>query len=101
MPAGIDAYDIYSKHYPSFDGDLTSQDFPKLNDECTHIACYDADTLKRDPGVSDYWGHFIKRFWENCYTSEGCLGGAIWARLRRSVSAARRAGGLRRVGDRG
>jgi len=29
--------------------------------------------------VRDYWGHFIKRFWENCYTSEGCLGGAIWA----------------------
>ena len=78
VPAGTDAYDIYSKHYPSFDGDLTSQDFPKLNDECTHIACYDADTLKRDPGVRDYWGHFLKRFWENCYTSEGCLGGAIW-----------------------
>ena len=79
VPAGVDGYDIYSKHYPEFDGDLTSKDFPKLNDECIHIACYDADTLKRDPGVRNYWGHFIKRFWENAYTSEGCLGGAIWA----------------------
>jgi hypothetical protein len=79
VPAGIDGYDIYSKHYPEFDGDLTSKDFPKLNDECTHIPCYDADTLKRDPGVRDCWGHFIKRFWENAYAAEGCLGGAIWA----------------------
>ena len=29
--------------------------------------------------MRNYWGHFIKRFWENSYTSEGCLGGAIWA----------------------
>jgi hypothetical protein len=29
--------------------------------------------------VRDYWGHFIKCFWENCHASEGCLGGAIWA----------------------
>ena len=79
VTAGFDGYDIYSKHYPNFDGDLTSKDFPELNDECIHIACYDADTLKRDPGVRNYWGHFIKRFWENSYTSEGCLGGAIWA----------------------
>jgi hypothetical protein len=79
VTAGADGYDIYSKHYPRFDGDLTSKDFPKLNDECIHLACYDIDTLKRDPGVRDYWGHFLKRFWENCYTSEGCLGGAIWA----------------------
>jgi len=79
VPAGVDAYDVYSKHYPDFDGDLTSKEFPKLNDECTHIPCYDADTLMRDPGVRNYWGHFIKRFWENAYLSEGCLGGAIWA----------------------
>jgi hypothetical protein len=74
----FDAYDIYSKHYPKFDGDLTSKDFPKLNDECIHLACYNADTLKRDPGVRNYWGRFIKQFWENAYPSEGCLGGAIW-----------------------
>jgi hypothetical protein len=79
VPAGLDAYDIYSVHYPDFDGDLTSSDFPKLNDECTHIVSYNTETLKRDPGVRNYWGHFIERFWENCYTSEGCLGGAIWA----------------------
>jgi hypothetical protein len=79
VPAGADAYDLKSKHYPEYNGDLTSEDFPKFNDECVHIPCYDADTLRRDPGVRDYWGHFIKRFWENAYASEGCLGGAIWA----------------------
>ncbi len=79
VPAGVDGYDVYSKHYPNFDGDLASKDFPKLNDECIHVPCYDADTLQRDPGVRNYWGHFIKRFWEDAYTAEGCLGGAIWA----------------------
>jgi hypothetical protein len=79
VTAGFDGYDIYSKHYPKFYDDLTSKDFPKLNDECIHVACYNTDTLKRDPGVRSYWGQFLKRFWENCYTSEGCLGGAIWA----------------------
>jgi len=79
VPANIDGYDVHSKHYPDFDRDLTSKDFPKLNDECTHIPCYNAETLMRDPGVRNYWGHFIKRFWENAYASDGCLGGAIWA----------------------
>jgi len=54
VPARVDAYDLYSKHYPKFDGDLTSPDIPILNDECTHVACYNDDTLKRDPGVRDY-----------------------------------------------
>jgi beta-galactosidase/beta-glucuronidase len=79
VTAGFDGYDIYSKHYPKFYDDLTSKDIPKLNDECIHVACYNADTLRRDPGVRNNWGQFLKQFWENCYTSEGCLGGAIWA----------------------
>ena len=27
VPANVDGYDIYSKHYPEFDGDLTSKAF--------------------------------------------------------------------------
>lgn len=79
VPAGVGAYDIYSKHYPDFDADLTSKGVPKLNDEYAHVSCYNIETMKRDPGVRNFWGHSLKRFWENCYAAEGCLGGAIWA----------------------
>ena len=79
VPQGVDCYDLFSEHYPKADGDLTSKDFPKLNDEYAHISCYNHETLKRDPGVRNFYGHSIKRFWENCYTADGCLGGAIWA----------------------
>jgi len=79
VPQGTDCYDLYSDHYPKVDGDLTSQDFPKLNDEYAHISCYNHETLRRDPGVRNFYGHSIKQFWENCYTADGCLGGAIWA----------------------
>jgi beta-galactosidase/beta-glucuronidase len=79
VPAGVNAFDIYSDHYPAFNGDLTSQGAPKLNDEYAHVSCYNTETLKRDPGVRNFWGYSLKRFWENCYAAEGCLGGAIWA----------------------
>lgn len=78
VPRGVDGYDLVSKHYPNWNGDLTSKDSPKLNDEYAHISCYNTETLKRDPGVRNYWGHSLKRFWENCYGADGCLGGAIW-----------------------
>ena len=79
VPKGEDCYDVFSEHYPNFDADLSSKDVPKLNDEYAHISCYNTDTLKRDPGVRDFYGLSLKRFWENCYTADGCLGGAIWA----------------------
>jgi len=79
VPPGVEGYDLFSEHYPDVGGDLTSKDFPKLNDEYAHISCYNTETLKRDPGVRSYYGHSIKRFWENSYTADGCLGGAIWA----------------------
>jgi hypothetical protein len=31
--------------------------------------------------VRDFWGESIRRFWDNCFASEGCLGGAIWASI--------------------
>ncbi|MGA2075622.1 MAG: glycoside hydrolase family 2 TIM barrel-domain containing protein [Terriglobia bacterium] len=78
VPRGVDCYDLFSKHYPAWNGNLVSKDYPKLNDEYAHVSCYNAETLKRDPGVRNYWGHSLKDFWENCYTADGCLGGAIW-----------------------
>jgi glycosyl hydrolase family 2 len=79
VPKGTDCYDIFSYHYPDVGADLSSKEFPKLNDEYAHISCYNVETLRRDPGVRNYWGHSLKLFWESCYAADGCLGGAIWA----------------------
>jgi Glycosyl hydrolases family 2, TIM barrel domain/Glycosyl hydrolases family 2/Glycosyl hydrolases family 2, sugar binding domain len=79
IPVGTSGYDLFSMHYPQFDGELRSPHFPKLNDEYAHISCYNLETLRRDPGVRNFWGESLKRFWENCFASDGCLGGAIWA----------------------
>jgi len=81
VPAGTAGYDIWSEHYPKVEGDLKSARVPKLNDEYGHVACYNTDTLKRDPGVRDFWGSSIRRFWDNCFASQGCLGGAIWGAI--------------------
>jgi len=78
VPKGTSGYDVYSDHYPNFDADLKSAALPKLNDEWAHVACYNVDTLKRDPGVRDFWGASIRKFWENAFAADGCLGGAIW-----------------------
>jgi len=81
VPKGTAGYDIWSEHYPKVDGDLKSAGLPKMNDEYGHVSCYNTETLKRDPGVRDFWGESIRRFWDNCFTSEGCLGGAIWGAI--------------------
>ncbi|MDE3148289.1 MAG: hypothetical protein KGL37_02370, partial [Acidobacteriota bacterium] len=79
VPIGVDAFDIYSKHYPDASSDLRSAIYPLLNDEFAHISCYNLDTLRRDPGVRNFWGDSIRQFGDRFITSDGCLGGSIWA----------------------
>lgn len=71
--------DIYSKHYASVDSDLSSSTHPLLNDEFAHVSCYNLPTLRRDPGVRSFWGKSIKQFGDKFISSDGCLGGSIWA----------------------
>ena len=73
------AFDIFSKHYADASSDLRSDSYPVLNDEYAHIPCYDLDTLRRDPGVRNFWGESIQRFGDKFLAAEGCLGGSIWA----------------------
>ncbi len=81
VPKGVKAYDVYSEHYPKSSSDFTSVSRPKLNDEFGHISCYNQQTLRRDPGVRNYWGRSIKEFWEGMFRASGCLGGSIWASI--------------------
>jgi hypothetical protein len=71
--------DIFSSHYPLWDSNLGSSDYPVLHDEFAHIPCYNLDDLKRDPGIRNFWGHSIERFADAFYDTPGCVGGSIWA----------------------
>ncbi len=79
VPMATNCYDIYSKHYADVHSSLDSSTYPLLNDEFAHVSCYNVDTLRRDPGVRNFWGESIKRFGEKFLTEDGCLGGSIWA----------------------
>lgn len=78
-PIAADGFDIWSKHYADVNSSLESDVYPLLNDEFAHIPCYDLDTLRRDPGVRNFWGESIRRFAEKFLEADGCLGGSIWA----------------------
>jgi hypothetical protein len=81
VPKGVKAYDVCSEHYPKFSSDFASASRPKLNDEFGHISCYNQETLRRDPGVRNYWGRSIKEFRRRMFEASGCLGGSIWASI--------------------
>jgi len=85
-----DNFDLCSIHYPSVTGRLEASENqtgmvswstdgrPSIGDEWAHVPCYCKDTLKRDPGIRDFWGESLSRMWASCYDSEGAIGGAIW-----------------------
>lgn len=70
--------DIYSKHYADIQGNVGSGSKPILHDEYAHISCYNIDELQRDVNVRNFWGESIRKAWENIFTSDGALGGALW-----------------------
>ena len=80
-PGPATGYDISSSHYPAWNGSLGSTSKPQLHDEFAHVPCYDLDEQKHDPGVRNFWGESIKRFWESMFPASGCLGGAIWGTI--------------------
>lgn len=73
-----DLADIYSQHYANIQGGMGSSGKPVLHDEYAHIACYNIDELQRDVNVRNFWGESVKKAWENIFTSDGALGGALW-----------------------
>lgn len=83
--------DLWSVHYASWDSNLADRTecfrrsfydgpaMPVIHDESTHIPCYDSRGLRRDPGMRDFWGETISRFWERVWETKGALGCAVWA----------------------
>ncbi len=92
---GNTAYDIISIHYPHFDQISNSieglfdpklkkrvpyvrENLPVLYDEWAHVPTYNAETIKEDPNVRNFWGHSIQAMWDQSFNENGVLGGAIW-----------------------
>lgn len=72
-------YDIFSKHYAAFDGEMSLSEKPTLHDEYVHVACYNHEEIARDTNVRNFWGESLYRAWENIVKRDGALGGAVWA----------------------
>ncbi|MFC5801949.1 glycoside hydrolase family 2 TIM barrel-domain containing protein [Streptomyces formicae] len=72
-------YDVFTAHYPDVKGELGGETAkPSLYDEYAHLAAYNLDDLRNDPGVRNFWGETISRFWPKCHDTEGVVGGAVW-----------------------
>lgn len=69
--------DLWSCHYCR-DGEPGRTDVPLLHSEMAHVACYNKDNLRYNPGVRDAWGPSISRFWAAFRTRPGTAGAAIW-----------------------
>lgn len=73
--------DIYSGHYPSLQNANGNTGQPIQYGEFAHVPCYNTGTLQADPGVRDFWGHSIARLANKFRTTDGVVGGAIWAAI--------------------
>ena len=71
--------DIYSGHYPQWNGPMGNPRQPIQYGEYAHLPNYDISTLSNDPGVHDFWGQSIARFGAAFHGASGVVGGAIWA----------------------
>ncbi|MFI0939709.1 glycoside hydrolase family 2 TIM barrel-domain containing protein [Streptomyces sp. NPDC021020] len=73
--------DIYSGHYPNLGNANGNAKQPIQYGEFAHVPCYNVDTLRTDPGVRDFWGHSIAKLAARFRTTEGVVGGSIWAAI--------------------
>lgn len=82
VPAGVRCYDVYQEHYciSTMNMGHPSVLYPVLHGEFAHVGG-NYEELQRDPGVRDFWGHIIRRYGENFFTTDGCLGGGIWGSI--------------------
>jgi len=85
--APANSVDIYSVHYPGpgVVGLFTNTSEPVINDEYAHgfappVAGPTA-TKAFDPGTQDWYGAYLRQYWEPIYATPGQLGGAIWASM--------------------
>lgn len=91
IDSGKRCFDIGVAHYPDYKGEkndlgkfitsLEHKDYPVLNDEWAHVACYNKTMLQYDPNVSDFWGKSLDMMWANRFDVPGNIGGAIWGMI--------------------
>ncbi|WP_326673379.1 glycoside hydrolase family 2 protein [Streptomyces sp. NBC_01257] len=78
---GGDQTDVYSGHYPNLQNASGNTGQPVQYGEFAHVPCYNTGTLQADPGVRDFWGHSIAKLAAKFRSTDGVVGGAIWAAI--------------------
>ncbi|WP_329127123.1 glycoside hydrolase family 2 TIM barrel-domain containing protein [Streptomyces sp. NBC_01465] len=73
--------DVYSGHYPTLTNSNGNANQPIQYGEFAHVPCYNTGTLRADPGARDFWGHSIAKHAAKFRTTNGVVGGAIWAAI--------------------
>ncbi|WP_169089299.1 glycoside hydrolase family 2 TIM barrel-domain containing protein [Paenibacillus sp. PL91] len=73
---------IYSVHYQT---DSPSSTKPTIYDELAH-GFYVEPAF--DPGIRDYYGEYLSKYWEGMYANKGILGGALWTVMDASFQTA-------------
>jgi beta-galactosidase/beta-glucuronidase len=78
-----DGCDITTVHYPGPAGPDTYKDAPApvSYGEYCHLNVYNRFELAADPGLSDAWGRGFRKMWDAMFTSQGTLGGSLWAAM--------------------
>ncbi len=84
MDAHYDQMTIFHTHGAKNEIGYATGIAPDSRKPVLHIAfapppCYNRDEIDRDPGVREFWGESIGRFWRKMWAAEGCLGGAVMA----------------------
>ena len=80
-PLGIDIpyAEIDNVHYPDLHGTALPKRRPMLYGEWAHLHHYHHEVATHDPGVRDYWGHYMLQHINYLYSQPGVLGGSVFS----------------------
>lgn len=69
-------------HYPGHNGPAQARKYtkrPVYLGEDSHLNAYNRLELATDPALRDLWGKYLRRLWDDLYSTPGALGQSVWS----------------------